>query len=421
MKVAIIGAGISGLSIGHMLKDSCEVDIYESKQTPGGLIRCERVNGNLFHLVGGHVFNSRNTTVLEWFWNFFDKDNEFLSATRNAKILLEGDYFSYPIENGLFKLDKDLCSKIIREILVLNKQGTKDAYSYENFEAFLRGSFGETLFELYFKPYNEKIWKKDLKTIPLEWLEGKLPMPNYEEIILKNVLRGSETNMVHSTFFYPKRNGSQFIINRLSEGLNVYSNQNVTQLARKNDKWVINNNEYHHIIYTGDIRLLNEMIKEESPVLEKYQDNIAKLRSNGTSNVLCECDENDMSWLYLPGKETDAHRIIYTGNFSETNNEGSKRRTCVVEFSGNVDNETMFGQLNRLPGNLKPLATNYQENSYIIHDTSTKELIENLKTELEPHGISLLGRFAEWEYFNMDACIESSMKLSTRLKTNKLK
>jgi UDP-galactopyranose mutase len=137
--------------------------------------------------------------------------------------------------------------------------------------------------------------------------------------------------------------------------------------------------------------------------------------------VLCECDENDMSWLYLPGKETDAHRIIYTGNFSETNNEGSKRRTCVVEFSGNVDNETMFGQLNRLPGNLKPLATNYQENSYIIHDTSTKALIENLKTELEPHGISLLGRFAEWEYFNMDACIESSMKLSTRLKTNKLK
>jgi UDP-galactopyranose mutase len=48
------------------------------------------VNGNLFHLVGGHVFNSKNETVLEWFWRFFDKDKEFVKASRNAKIFLNG-------------------------------------------------------------------------------------------------------------------------------------------------------------------------------------------------------------------------------------------------------------------------------------------------------------------------------------------
>jgi protoporphyrinogen oxidase len=99
MKIAIIGAGISGLSIGQMLNIDHKVEIYEKSEKPGGLLTCERVKDNLFHLVGGHVFNSKNKKVLEWFWDFFDKDLEFISAKRNAKILLEDEFLNYPIEN----------------------------------------------------------------------------------------------------------------------------------------------------------------------------------------------------------------------------------------------------------------------------------------------------------------------------------
>ena len=36
-------------------------------------------------------------------------------------------------------------------------------------------------------------------------------------------------------------------------------------------------------------------------------------------------------------------------------------------------------------------------------------MIKQLKTVLAGRGIYLCGRFAEWEYFNMDAAIASAM------------
>jgi protoporphyrinogen oxidase len=412
MKIAIIGSGVSGLSMAQLLKNEHEVDVFERKDKTGGLLHCKRVDGNLFHLVGGHVFNSKNKEVLDWFWSFFDKENEFLSAKRNAKILLKKNFLNYPIENSIYNLDDVTAQKIIKEILELYKNETEEPLTYSNFETFLKGNFGDTLFQTYFEPYNKKIWKRELSTIPLEWLEGKLPMPRYEEMITKNILRSDEENMVHNTFFYPKNNGSQFIIDRLSEGLNIIVSNEITSLSKFNDKWSVNNYQgYDHVIYTGDVRILSNVLKIDNAPLKDYSEKLSKLRSNGTSNILCECDENDISWLYMPGDETEAHRIIYTGNFSDTNNAViTGRKTCVVEFSGQVSDEEMKKQIKNLPGNLVPIATNHQLNSYIIHNKDTKSLIIEVKKELKPYGISLLGRFAEWEYFNMDSCIESAMR-----------
>lgn len=69
-KIAIIGAGVSGLSIAHCLKDRFEVRLFEKESRPGGLIKCDWVDGSLYHRVGGHVFNSRRNDVLQWFWRF---------------------------------------------------------------------------------------------------------------------------------------------------------------------------------------------------------------------------------------------------------------------------------------------------------------------------------------------------------------
>ena len=71
MKIAIIGAGISGMSMAHLLKNKAVVTVYERDKRPGGMIKCDRVNGHLFHRTGGHVFNTKNGDVLEFFWSFF--------------------------------------------------------------------------------------------------------------------------------------------------------------------------------------------------------------------------------------------------------------------------------------------------------------------------------------------------------------
>ncbi len=88
-RTAIIGAGISGLTSAHLLREKGEeVAVFEKESTPGGLIRCRRVNGSLYHICGGHVFNSKKKDVLKWFWKIFDKEKEFTKADRNSVVYM---------------------------------------------------------------------------------------------------------------------------------------------------------------------------------------------------------------------------------------------------------------------------------------------------------------------------------------------
>jgi protoporphyrinogen oxidase len=112
-RIAIIGAGISGLSAAQILRKKNSVTVFDRASKPGGLVKCDRIRDNLFHRVGGHVFNSRNQEVLDWFWSFFDRDKEFIKARRNAKILFNGKLIGYPIENYLHQLDKEFVSSVM--------------------------------------------------------------------------------------------------------------------------------------------------------------------------------------------------------------------------------------------------------------------------------------------------------------------
>ncbi|RYE21956.1 MAG: UDP-galactopyranose mutase, partial [Sphingobacteriaceae bacterium] len=383
-KAIVIGSGISGLSMSEMLSDRYDVQILERSEKAGGLIKCDRINGNLFHRVGGHVFNSKDQKVLDWFWQHFNRDEEFLKATRNAKILLGGKLIGYPLENYLYQLPEHETRAIVDELIgMLVNEKNKDE-KYDNFKDFLIGNFGENLYRLYFGPYNSKIWHTDISQVPLEWLDGKLPMPQIKEVILSNIVKKEESTMVHASFYYPKIDGSQFIVNRLAQNQNIRLSFTVADINTNADGLSINNSEIltDVIVYCGDVRQLHKIVQIEDQELRTALESVADLPSNGTSNVLCETDENDISWLYLPEDQFKAHRIIYTGNFSDTNNQGSSRKTCVVEFSGKQDQEMILEELKKLPGNLKPLEFNYEPNSYIIQHKETRSKIANLKTRL---------------------------------------
>jgi len=413
-KIAILGSGISGISLAKCLSEkNYNVNLFEKNKKIGGLIKCDFVNGVLFHRVGGHVFNSKNKDVLEWFWKHFDVNEEFIPAKRNAKILLENKLIGYPIENNLHELQEYQLLKITNELLCIYKSNFSQI---DNFENFLVNSFGKTLYNLYFKPYNTKIWNTNLSEIPLDWLEGKLPMPNIVEIFKNNILKKEENQMVHSTFWYPKNNGSQFIIDRLAENLDITCNYEIRSIKYADKKLLLNEEfNYDSLVYTGDIRKLRQILKLNNSQLDLLLKEAEDLKSNGTSNVLCYTDRSDLSWLYIPEEKFECHRIIYTGNFSPHNNNDNHRKTCVVEFSGKHEIKKMIESIKLLPGNLDAIEFNYEPNSYVIQSKKTRKLIYDIKNILQKYNIFLHGRFAEWEYYNMDICIEKSMKLSNIL------
>lgn len=407
-RYAVIGAGISGLSVARMLVEKGEqVVVFEKESAPGGLIRCEWVEGTLYHRVGGHVFNSRNPEVLQWFWEHVNKE-DFLHAKRHAVVNMpDGSMVDYPIENHLYQMREELREAVLDDLLEMLVAPEPDD---DNFDDFLQHRFGKTLYRAYFAPYNRKIWRCSLTQVPLAWLEGKLPMPTVREILAANIGQKKEMNMVHSTFHYPKHNGSQHIADTLAAGLDLRLNTPVREIRKDDDTWLVNEEAFTHVIYCANIKQLPPLLAGVSANLSE----VDRLDAHGTTSVLCAIDKNPYSWVYMPNVAHESHRVICTGNFSPNNSphhlpEGTS--TATIEFTLQLSKEEILEQLQRIPFAPRYLSHCYTPYTYPLQKGETRGIIKRAKQQLAPHRLYLLGRFAEWEYYNMDAAIEAAMKL----------
>lgn len=417
MHVAVIGAGISGLATAQHLRElNIAATLFEHSSRVGGLISCTMESGSLFHRVGGHVFNTRNPVVRDWFWSRFDQGREFVAAQRKAAILLDGAIIPYPLELNIGHLPVDVASAAVSELVGLAAQPASTlGLEAVNFEAFLLANFGPTLCAQYFVPYNAKIWRRDLASIPMDWLAGKLPMISPQDILVKNIV-GLSDDMVHSCFYYPVRGGSQFIADRLSEGLEI-RRASVGSLRRTSGGWLLDCDprRFDAVVYTGDCRRLASMLEvpEMDPECRALLDWIDELQANGTTTLLCECDANDLSWLYLPSPLMGPHRMIMTGNLSALNNSSdlpAGRSTCTVEYSGYLSESDFIAELSGLPFAPTPVAYNYCPASYVVHAQGASERLGRLASILNRADLYLCGRFAEWKYHNMDVAIASALR-----------
>lgn len=419
-KIAIIGAGISGLTVGRELNFDNEVVVFEKESTPGGLIRCKRVHGSLFHTCGGHVFNSKRQDVLNWFWNLFDQDLEFHKSERNSVVFMEdGCIVPYPIENHIYNFPDSIQRAFYDDLDEIDRMKGQNAKftDYENFGDFLRWRFGKTLYDMYFQPYNEKVWKCDLLKVPLSWMEGKLPMPTTQEMRYNNINRVKEKTFVHSNFWYENQNGSQYIADRLSEGLNIKYHADIHALEYDNNQWTILGEKFDKVVFCGNIKDMVMMIKGVD--LKTFKSQIEALEFHGTTTVFCEIDKNPYSWIYQPSKTHKSHRIICTGNFADSNNStaiDSKRITATIEFTDAINKEDILDNLKRIPLCPKYIDHVYNQYTYPIQSNNTRNMIKSLKTELSPYGLYFTGRFADWEYYNMDVAIGAALDLCKLLR-----
>lgn len=53
MKICVIGAGVSGLSVAKLLKDKFDVEILEADEQIGGIAKTKTVDGIAYHMIGG--------------------------------------------------------------------------------------------------------------------------------------------------------------------------------------------------------------------------------------------------------------------------------------------------------------------------------------------------------------------------------
>ncbi len=213
-EVVILGAGLTGLAAAGELLRSGQRDLLliERDLRPGGLLKTNRSDGVTIDELP-HVFFTKNKRAAAIFRKMA---GPVRSYRHRLGVMWKGGYVDFPFQDNINQLGLEDRKTVLRGLLESRFNGAAPAP--RNLEEFSVRELGSGITDLFFRPYNEKLWQTPLSGMDYKWLSAKIRLPGAAE--LADSILGGRTAArggvaPHAEFVYPERGG----IESLAEGL----------------------------------------------------------------------------------------------------------------------------------------------------------------------------------------------------------
>jgi protoporphyrinogen oxidase len=396
----ILGAGPSGLSFAHRLKEIGEESflILEKEADAGGLCRSRTVDGSALDIGGGHLLDTKRKDVLKFLFQFLPRDN-WNHFKRNTTIWLNNREINYPLESNLYQLSEEDQVEHICALALSGEQQGKPVPS--SFDAWIRWKFGSKIAEDYMIPYNKKIWSIDLNNLGTNWLY-KLPAVNFHDIVKSCITKKPQGKIpAHSEFLYPKEGGYgrlwEVVAGQLEEKIKY--NQKIEEIDTDALLVKTNSQQFSAKQIISTIPWNHWLGKANLPA--QIEENIQKLEH--TSLEVGYHRENlktDAHWIYLPDESVPHHRIL-------------NRRTFVTNSRG-YWTETNMKRVS-MPRE-KPEWSFVNEFAYPVDTREKPTAIKSVLEWASSRNIHGLGRWGRWEHMNSDVAVEEALALVDELR-----
>lgn len=427
MNVGILGGGISGITLQRFLRHPSVV--LEREARIGGLCRTFWKNGFGYD-IGGHILFSKHGHVTDTV-NRALGDNINQCRRRNT-ILFKGRYVKYPFENDLAALDPDDRYECLMAYLQTAMAPSPDRPA-ANLEEWAYRTFGRGIAEKYLIPYNRKIWKLEPRDITTAWV-ARIPKPPLEDVV-KSSLGLSTEGYTHQLYFrYPLHGGFASVVDalRAPDG-DVRCGAGVARVQRRGRGWRVITGDASHdfdrLVVTFPI---HDAIRVFDGVPQEVREAVGRLRYNGMRVVLVAVSNTsllDKSAVYIPDESVLPHRVCYMGFFSpHTVRPGTSSLVAEVtlpprhpldQMSDDVMVERVVADLDRIGiiRRAEVIETDIRRISYgyPVADFAFAQSKQIVHDWFASQGVSLLGRFAEFDYINSDECMHRAMALAERL------
>ena len=89
--------------------------------------------------------------------------------------------------------------------------------------------------------------------------------------------------------------------------------------------------------------------------------------------------------------------------------------TGTVEFTDEISLEDIKDNLQKMPFSPIYITHKYNKYTYPIQTAGTRGMINEFKQVMCKNNFHITGRFADWEYYNMDAAMAAAMQLCADL------
>ena len=192
-RIVILGAGISGLSLGWLLsRPGKRVTILESTSCIGGLARTFEWHGVPCD-IAPHRLYTKDRAVLDAVRGLVP----LRELRRRSRILMHGKRIRDPINplELLLRFPPRVGFGLVRGFL------NRPRLEEDSFEALALNRYGQGLYDFFFEPYTRKMFGASPREISVTWGREKLRSSG----LLDTIKRGSKT--FFRSFWYPREGG----------------------------------------------------------------------------------------------------------------------------------------------------------------------------------------------------------------------
>lgn len=401
--IVVLGAGITGIAFANAARTKFNVKVFEKNNHIGGKCYSYSVQtkaGTFTFDIGGHWLHTNSYKEVV---NLYTNLQEY---KRKAYVQIGEDCVEYPIQNSYIYLSNhSIVEKIMSEMCAIQQQSGP----YANYEEMLQGHYGKTLYDLFFKSYNQKLFNlQDLSTINYGFLESKRNLSIKEK-------RG-----YNSTFMYSSngRGAIQFV-QQLSNGVDVRLNSTPSRIYPREKRIEFSNGEqiiYDYLVSTIPLNKLisiteddNNEVSHEARMLKSSRGLIYNMGIKMNRFIARK------SWIYYPDKNIPFYRVGVYSNIDSRmapKDYASIYVECIVHADykdivkclinkGIIEKEKdiIFSRYHLL------------EENYCFYNSATTHIMDWLNL----HDIYSIGRYGAWRWSSMHEDIHQAVNLSEHL------
>jgi len=352
MKITILGAGLAGCTLTHLLqKQGYNVSVIEKDNDIGGMGKTYYKDG-LKYEYGPHILYSRNQKVIDFITSIIDVKPTVVYVAA----YVEGQLVDYPVSiSSIFNLREK--KKIIEELYYLNP----NAPDRRNFQTYVASLMGKTLYDLFIHGYTKKFWGIDPCELSSSWVPHRISFRTNDRRLFKDDWQ-AYPEPDYNEFFRCLMGQTEIICNREINSYNVGS-------------------------------LGEDLCISTIPIDQLHAYKLGRLPYRGYRLEVEVLNKrhywpNNYAWVTFPN-DYEYTRIC---EYKHYNLQQSEKTIISREFPGD-----------------KPL-------HYPINTSENEELFEKyLLLTCQKGNLITMGRLGLYSYLPMSVCIEMCMKLVDRI------
>ena len=421
--IAILGAGISGISAAyHLQQKDFDCRIFEKREQWGGL--CDNfIVGEGFRFdYFIHLSFTNNRYVQE----LFSLASDFYKHHPNSSNYYKGYWLKHPAQNNLFPLSVQEKIKIIVDFI--KRPIIEEPPNYYDW---LYTQYGKYFTENFPAAYTNKYWTIQAKDMTTNWLGNRFSLPPLE-ILLEGAFEDQQKNYYYAEEMrYPKLGGYKSFLTGMASQISIETNKEVILIDLKYKKILFSDNTsiyYDHLVSSIPLPDLLKRIKDVPKRILEASEKLLYTSGQLVSLGFCRPGIPQSMWFYLYDDDILPSRAYSPSNKSPDNTPVGKSSLQFETYFSKVSSKklsdgSLIDHILTKGNHMKLWDTNdievtdYREVKYanvVFNNDRTKNL-NIIHNYLKKVGVFFIGRFGEWDYLWSDQSLVSGKKCAEKL------